>query len=64
MAESLQLGEVFNGRYEIIEVLGVGGLGTVYKAVQLDCKRTIALKVLKSELVSDEDFNARFLREA
>lgn len=59
-----QPGEVFNRRYELQEVLGRGGIGTVFKALQLDCNRVVALKILHPEWAADEDFKKRFIREA
>ncbi len=50
--------------YEIIQRLGRGGFGIVYKAIQKSIKRPVAIKMLKPELSVDEDFINRFLREA
>ncbi len=52
------------GGYQIVERLGVGGMGEVYKAVQLSLGRQVALKILSPELTSDRTFVERFLREA
>jgi len=49
--------------YEIIEKLGEGGMGVVYKARQLSLNRLVALKVLREGLDMDADAVARFLRE-
>ncbi len=50
--------------YEIIGVIGKGGMGSVYKAKQLSLNRMVAIKVLKSEFASQKDFILRFNREA
>ena len=52
------------GGYEILAILGEGGLGTVYQARQLTMKRDIALKVLHSKWLDDNEFRKRFLLEA
>ena len=59
-----KVGEIFDGKYEILEILGSGGIGRVYKALQLDCQRILALKILYEETAADEELKERFVREA
>ena len=52
------------GRYRIESLLGVGGMGRVYRATQTALGRAVAVKILSPELASDEQFRRRFDREA
>ena len=51
-------------KYELLEAVGNGGMATVYKAVQKSLGRVVALKVIHQNLVHDQEFVKRFLREA
>ena len=57
-------GRVLGNRYEIIEKIGNGGMATVYKATDLVLKRYVAVKILRDEFTTDEEFIRRFETEA
>jgi eukaryotic-like serine/threonine-protein kinase len=58
------VGRVLDGRYRVEARLARGGMATVYEAVDLRLERTIALKVMHPALADDDQFVARFIREA
>ena len=58
-----RLGEVLGG-HEVLEKIGTGGMGVVFKGRDVKLDRLVALKVLSPGLMSDTDFKQRFLREA
>ena len=58
------LGKILGGRYELLEKIGGGGMAVVYKAKCHLLKRYVAVKVLRPELVENEEFVARFKRES
>ena len=57
-------GQKINDRYEIIRVIGEGGMANVYLANDLILNRKVAVKVLRGDLSNDEKFVRRFQREA
>src|SRR5687767_14852862 len=62
-AMELKPGTVFAG-HRIEGVVGRGGMGVVYRALQLDLERIVALKVIGPEMLDDEIMRERFVREA
>jgi tetratricopeptide (TPR) repeat protein/predicted Ser/Thr protein kinase len=62
-AAILQLGDVLGGRYEVLQLLGEGGMGAVYKAKDRELDRFVALKVIRRDLASNAAIVARFKQE-
>ena len=58
------IGKMLDNRYEILDVIGVGGMSMVYKAYCHRLHRFVAIKVLKKDLAADEEFRRRFHEEA
>ena len=58
------IGRLLDGRYEIKECIGVGGMAVVYKALDHRLNRYVAVKLLKDEMAVDEDFRRRFHTES
>lgn len=58
------IGSILSGKYQIVEKIGSGGMADVYKAIQLQSHRTVAIKVLKPEFEKDAAFVHRFEQEA
>ena len=58
------VGKRLDGRYEIEEIVGVGGMSVVYKAHDEIDDRTVAIKILKEELLESEEFRRRFKNES
>jgi tetratricopeptide (TPR) repeat protein/predicted Ser/Thr protein kinase len=62
-AAVFQIGDLIGGRYEILQLLGEGGMGAVYKAADRTLDRFVALKVIRRELASNSAILARFKQE-
>lgn len=58
------VGKRLDGRYEIREIIGVGGMAVVYKAYDCIEDRIVAVKILKEEFISNEEFIIRFKNES
>lgn len=58
------IGKMLDNRYEILDVIGVGGMAVVYKAYCHRLHRFVAIKVLKRDLAADAEFRRRFHEEA
>src|SRR4030095_15610786 len=56
--------ELLDGKYQIQQLLGQGGMGAVYRATHIGTKRTVAVKVIHPQLSTNPEFVARFRREA
>lgn len=57
-------GKILDNRYEILEQVGGGGMALVYRARDIYLNRTVAIKFLREQFTSDEEFVSRFRREA
>ena len=57
-------GKRLDGRYEIQELIGVGGMAVVYKAYDTIDDRTVAIKILKDEFLGNQEFIRRFKNES
>jgi len=62
-AKGLTTGTTFASRYEVVEELGKGGMGRVYKALDKEINEEVAIKLLKPEIASDESTVGRFRNE-
>jgi serine/threonine protein kinase len=58
------IGKKLDGRYDIQEIIGVGGMAVVYKAYDSIDDRTVAVKILKEEFASNDEFLRRFKNES
>ena len=57
------IGQLLDDRYEILEVIGTGGMAIVYKALDHRLNRQVAIKILKDEFSGDDEFRRRFRAE-
>ncbi len=57
-------GKVLGNRYELKEIIGIGGMAVVYKAVDSIDNKIVAVKILKDEYVANDDFRKRFKTES
>ena len=57
------IGKMLDNRYELLEVIGSGGMAVVYKAYDFRTGRTVAVKVLREEYAEDPEYRERFRRE-
>lgn len=58
------IGKTLDGRYEIMNIIGEGGMAIVYRALDHRLNRYVAVKIMRSEMAADEDFRRRFNAES
>jgi len=63
LSEALEIGTVLANRYEIVRMIGEGGMGAVYQARDLQLNRLVALKVIRPDLAKDPEIVNRFKQE-
>jgi len=64
MSQPSWIGQIIGGRYEILELVGQGGMSAVYKARDPNLQRVVAIKLIHGFLASDPNFKLRFKEEA
>lgn len=62
--ENKYIGSILDDRYEILELIGEGGMALVFKALDLRLNRNVAVKIMREDLMDDEEFRSRFYAEA
>ena len=58
------LGQVLDDRYELLSIIGEGGMAVVYKALDRRLNRYVAVKIMREEMAADEEFKQRFFAES
>lgn len=58
------IGQLLDGRYEMMEVIGEGGMAVVYRALDHRLNRYVAVKLMREEMADDEEFRRRFCAES
>ena len=58
------IGKKLDGRYELLELIGVGGMADIYRARDIQEDRIVAVKILKTEFAGSEEFLRRFRNES
>ncbi|MBQ7278218.1 MAG: serine/threonine protein kinase [Clostridia bacterium] len=56
--------DIIDGKYEVLQEIGSGGMAHVYKAISIGSRKVVAVKMLKEEYLNDQEFLRRFEREA
>lgn len=64
MEKDTNIGQMLDNRYEITELIGVGGMADVYKGKDIVDNKTVAIKILKTEFSDNEEFLSRFRNES
>ena len=59
-----EIGTILGGRYRLVELLGQGGMATIFRAHDNQLNRDVAVKLLRPEYGRDPDFGSRFRQEA
>lgn len=62
--EPAQSGRVLLGRYRLVDKLGEGGMGTIWRAEHMVLRAPVAVKMIDRDVVNDEETKSRFIREA
>ena len=57
-------GQLLDGRYELQEIIGEGGMAVVYRATDHRLNRPVAVKIMRREMIGDEEFRSRFCAES